>query len=420
MRPLFVRFCVLALILFILVAGAIPATLSSPQYVPMPPGDFELYKSDHFDIYYDSTRISEVNTVILDANAAYETVTAFFGPFEYRGRIILASSHDQYANILYNYLTNENISESNVASGWGDGERGTIVIESPDQLPNFRTVLTHEFAHIVMRTKLIDNKYNMPEWFSEGLAIYVSGDISEGAKVLVEDACRDGKMMTIEHMEYIHGLSTDPNTSASEVTMAYAQSGMLMKYIIDKYGETYIKLVMQDFGPSGNLEQAFMNRLGYSPESLNAEWQSALKSELGARDRLLTSQSVRGFMYEPGGEPVSGQAIVFTCLRNDTTVLGKAYTATTDSAGFFSLNLTYGNFSVHVDRTGFKDVDDEITLQKYEGRLYNVTLEALGATTQDVIKAPGLPEINVTYIALGIVNVLAIILVGFVFWRVRK
>jgi len=33
------------------------------------------------------------------------------------------------------------------------------------------------------------------------LAIYVSGDISDAGKSMVEDACREGKMMTVAQME---------------------------------------------------------------------------------------------------------------------------------------------------------------------------------------------------------------------------
>lgn len=131
-----------------------------------------------------------------------------------------------------------------MASGWGDGERGTIVIETPDQLPNFKTVLTHELSHIAMRTRLIDNKYSIPEWFSEGLAIYVSGDLSSTARAAVEDSCRNSKLMTVAQMEAIHERSTDPSTNVNEVSMAYAQSGMLIEYIATKYGNDSIKLIM--------------------------------------------------------------------------------------------------------------------------------------------------------------------------------
>jgi hypothetical protein len=403
-----------------MVLSAIPqGTLASPQYVPMPPGDFVLYKSDHFDIYYDSTRIADVSDVAIDANAAYDTVTAFLGPFDYRARIIIAANHQQYGNILYNYLSNENVSENNVGSGWGEGERGTIVIESPEQLENFETVLAHEFTHIVMRTKLIDNKYNMPEWFSEGLAIHVSGDLSAASRALVEDACRNNKLMSVSQMEDIHVRSTDPSTSVSDVTMAYAQSGMLMEYIAGKYGEESIKLIMQDFGPTGDLDKAFRGRIGYTPEDVNADWKVTLKGELSVRDGNVLSQRVQGYVHGSDGKPVANETIAFTCMRNDTSVLGRAYTAMTNSSGYYQLNLTYGPFKVHLDKEGYKPIDDSITLQKSEVRVYNVTMSPVEVATQNLLAGPALDN-GLIYILLGVVNVLAVLLIAFVFMRARK
>lgn len=421
MRSLTSRLGILSLIILILVTSSLPGTLASPEYAPMPPGDFELYKSDHFDIYYDSIRITDLSGTVMAANTAYDNVTAFFGNFDYRDRIILASSHSQYGNILYNYLTNENISNTEVASGWGDAERGTIVIESPDQLPDFQAVLTHQFTHIVMRTKLIGYKYDMPQWFSEGLAIYLSGDISDPSKTMVEDACRDGKMMTVAQIEEALGRPGDSAAGQSEADLAYAQSGMLMKYVVEKYGEENVKLIMQDYATSGDLEKAFMRRLGYSPEGVNADWQMTLKSELSVRDGVVTSERVQGYVYEPGGKPAANETIIFMCMRNDSAVMGKVYSAKTNGSGFYRVNLTYGLFKVQVDRDGYKPLDNSITLQKGETRLYNVTLATPDvAIKQDLLTGPEVEDNSMIYIALGVVNVLAILLIIFIFWRARK
>ncbi|HTX43150.1 MAG TPA: hypothetical protein VMC61_00375, partial [Methanocella sp.] len=269
MRSVPGRLCSISIALIIALSAFFPmvaaGTLSSPDYVPMPPGDFTLYRSDHFDIYYDSSRITDVSETVVGAERAYATVTGFFGPYDHRIRLILATNHQQYSNILYNYLSNDNLPEGDVASSWGDSDRGTIVIEAPDQIPDFSTVLAHEVSLIALRTKLISNKYTAPQWFSEGLAIYVSGDLSGAAEAAVEESCRSGKLMTVAQMEGILQRSSDPATSANEVSLAYAQAGMLMEYIAAKYDNNTIKLIMDDFAPTGDMEKAFMRHLGYTP-----------------------------------------------------------------------------------------------------------------------------------------------------------
>lgn len=420
MRSLPSRLVILSLTIFILVSASVPGTLASSQYTPMQPGDFELYNSDHFDMYYDSTRITDLSTVIAAANDAYANVTGFFGDFEYRNRIILAASQSQYNSILYNYLTNDNVSDDDVAGNWGDAGSGTIVIVSPEQLPNFEAVLTHQFALIAMRTELISNKYDIPRWFSEGLAIYISGDISDAGKTMVEDACREGKMMTVAQVETVLS-GTGDSESRSETDMAYAQSGMLMQYIIDKYGEDNVRYIMQDYATTGDLEKAFMKRIGYSPEGVNADWQVNLKGELSARDGAVTTERVYGYVKDASGLPLGNETVVFTCMRNDPAVLNKPYTARTNTSGYYSMNLTYGLFTVYMDHDGYVPVNTTLTIDKGQQRFYNLVLtKAELPKTQNVLTGSGLADETVVYAALGAVNVLAVLLLIFIFWRARK
>lgn len=432
MRSIPARLGIIALILIILTTTVLPQTLASSLYSPMPPGDFKLTASDHFDIYSDSTRISDddVMNVILYSNLAFSNVTAFFGDYDYRNRIILASNHDQYSNLLYNYLTNENISESEVASDYGDAGRGTIVIEAPDQLPDFEARLTHELAQIVLRTKLISNKYNIPEWFSDGLATYIAGGPSDSDKTLVEAACRDGKMMTATQMQEAYGHASDASASAAETRLAYAQSGMLIQYIAEKYGEDSLRLIIQDYGTSADLDKSFLRRIGYAPDGICADWQNSLKGELTVKDGVVPSGSIKGYVTDAGGKPLANRSIIFTCTRNDSAAFGMVYSAMTDNSGFYKVNLTYGPFDVKLDRQGYKPMADSITLQKSEALIYNITLvkadevtvtpSATSAANQNVAISPEATNNSTIYIVLGVVNVLAILLIAFVFLRVKK
>lgn len=402
------------------VTGAPAAgALSSPEYVPMPPGDFYVYRSDHFDIYYDSSRITYVDDAVMGAEGAYNTVTGFFGPYNHRIRVILAANHQQYANLLYDYLSGKNISEDEVASGWSYGERATIVIEAPDQAPGFEAAMAHELTHIAMRTRLTDNRYSVPEWFSEGLAIHVSGEKSP-ARAAVEEACRDGNVMTVAQMEEVLQRYAGQAADVNGASMARAQAGMLMEYIAVNYGNDTIKRVIEDFDAAGDMEEAFLERIGYSPEAINAEWKVNLKGRLAASDGLGLAQQVYGHVLYTGGKPVANEIIAFTYVGNDSSEFGKTYTATTDNAGFYKLNLTYGLFSVQLDRPGYEDVKDSITLQKGEVRPYDVTLVEAPAPTQNARAVPQVAGGQAVYIVLGILNAAAIILIAFMFWRTKK
>ncbi len=413
---------IIALSAFIPMVG-VGTLSSSDQYVPMPPGDFYVVKDDHggnntgFDIYYDTTRISDVSDVAIAANIAYDNVTAFFGSYDHRTRIILASNHDQYRDIL----RDDTVADSEVAGAWGDGDRSTIVIESPEQLSDFKPMLAEEFTRIVLRDRLIDNKYNVPAWFEDGLSTYVAGNISDNARSNIEDMCRQNKLMTVSQIENILDHSTDGSVSQDDVDMAHAQSAMLLEYIINKYGKDDVKLIITDYGPTGDLDNAFMKSIGYTPEDMNAEWKVSLKNDLSVKDGLVLSQRVYGYVHDSDGKPVANETVLFTSMRNDSTVFGKPYTATTNNAGYYQINMTYGPFTAHVDKQGYVPADDNISLNKSEVRLYNFTLakQALPAPS-DTIVPNGTTDNTTMYIVLAIVNIAALLLIGFVFWRTRK
>jgi len=419
MRSVPGRLCSLSLAFIIALPALLPmvgaGSLATSQIVPMPPGDFILYKADHFDIYYDSTRITDVSEAVVDAEAAYSKATAFFGPYDYRVRIILAANHLQYTVIL----NQDSLPENNIGSGWGDADRGTIVIESPDQLDNFTTVLAHELTHIVMRTKLqiTKNSLNMPEWFAEGLAIYVSGELNESSRSMITDAAVDDKYMSVNQTEEILEHSDDGSRTAYEVSMAYAQSGMLVDYIANKFGNDTIKSIMQDFATSGDLDKAFMGRIGYTPYDLNADMKVRLKEQRDQEIRSATAQRVYGYVVDASGMPVGNETITFT--SNDSTKV--PYLAMTNASGFYQLNLTYGPLKVHLDRQGYQKVDNSITLQKNEVRLYNVTMvKAITPVTQNEPADSGAADNGLKYVILAVANIAAILAIGFVFWRARK
>lgn len=389
--------------------------LASTDYVIMPPGDFNVDHSDsgHFDVYYDSLKITDAGDAMIGAEGAYGRVAGFYGPYNYLVRVILAANHQQYAGILYNYLSGEDISEDNVASGWGEGERSTIVIEAPDQIPDFESTLAYELAIIVMRTNLIGHKDSVPEWFTQGLALYVSGDLSGEAKASAARSAQDGKAMTVSEMEGILKGTSGQAASPDDVSAARAQSGMLMEYVGKLYGNDTIKLIMQDFATTGDLDTAFEKRTGSTPEEVNADWKASLGSQPATGSMPALTQQVKGYVLDAGNKPMPNETIAFTSRGSDTSMSGKTYTAVTDATGYYKLNLTSGLFSVYLDRPGYVDFNGNITLQKGEVRTYNVTLA----------KSPELNGQNapqVTYAVLGIVNALAVILLAIVFWRAKK
>jgi|GEM_PF-2894706 len=424
MRTITGRLFSILLALMIALSMLIPmvgvGTLDSVNYV-LPPGDFKLYQDNYggnqtgFDIYYDPSRIVDVGDVVLPAHEAYDNVSNFFGPFSHRTRVIIAANHLQYIIIL-----NANtLPDSDVASNYNDGVLSTIVIEEPDLVPNFETLLANELTHVELRNQLTDHKYSLPYWFSEGLARYVSGGFSDADKSTVEQLSRENKIMTVAQMESIeeHSGNASLNISEDDVNTAYAQSSMLINYVISKYGNDTIKQIIANFGSSGNLDDAFMSIVGYSPEDINADMIQTIKQDLAARDGRASAQLLSGYLKGPDGSPVANETVMLTNMNNSSIF----YVAKTNESGFYRLNLLDGNYTIEADMSGYSPVSNNSIIPRGTAVTVNLTFS-------DPLPAAGMPSTTSgsqdtdynAYTMLFGVNAAAILLIGFVFLRTRK
>lgn len=419
------RLCCIAMALMIIVPALFPMVVAaaSTQYTPRPPGNFYLCKDDsRFNIYYDSSRITDIGEVVVDADAAYTIVEDFFGPYGYRVSLILAADHEQYASILtLNLPGSPSIPDEERSGSWGSGDQGTILIEMPAATDNFTAEITHELAHIVIRSRLTRNEGPLPEWFSEGLATYVSGGLSGDATALIETSARSDRLLTISQIEDILENPVDPVQGKKNVGLARAQSAMIIKYMVEKYGKGSVIQVLQDFGSGSSFDRAFLSQVGCTPEDINAGMAASLKGELAARDRQETAQQVYGCLAGEDGMPIGGQAILFTPMGNGSASFGKVYRAVTDELGRYSMNLTYGTFAVHVEGLeGYHPFDGNITIARNEAMQYNIVLPADKPMAQSLSPDGSADACVAAYALLAILNVFALLLIGLVFWHAKR
>ena len=124
---------------------------------------------------------------------------------------------------------------------------------------------------------------------------------------------------------------------------------------------------------------------------------------------------------DTSGNPMTYQTIVFISLRNDSPVIsGKVYEGKTDDTGYYDVNVTYGPMEVSVERTGYPTWDDNISVDRKEYKLYNVTLNSSSLETAIIQKANSENARDLMYIVLGAFNLLAIIVIVIVLRKTKK
>lgn len=381
-------------------------------YLPACPEYFEKARTSCFDIMYNPAEINDLDTIFYESGYAYDLISKFYNGFPYRTTIEVAGSHQEYEALL----GMSDISESSMGSGWGDRDNGIIIIKSPDQVPNFRTVMAHELAHIATRSYIIGYSYALPLWFEEGVSVYVSDDLSDDKRRVIDDRCRQGKLLSIDEMEQIHKTSSSVTTGLDDIGAAYTESGLLIEYIENEYGEGTILNILADFGQSGDLDTAFEDCIGKTPDEVQREWGDALKLELDRRDGRILEQKVHGYVNDHHGNPMSNETVIFTALRNDSVVENTNYTAMTDNSGYYSVNVTYGPMRTYCEKPEYEGMTGEITLTRGETRFYNFTLNGT-ALEAKVQKAK---EERMAMIGITSASVVAIAAIVFIYIRSRR
>jgi hypothetical protein len=395
----------LAILLMFLPLQALASGDTVAGYVPQVPEGFGTQWAPNVDIYYSSGGAADVPVVMADSDQAYATVARFFGQVPYRTTVIIGSSQDEYEQIM----GVGKLPDYSMGAGWGDGDKGTIVIKSPDLVPDFQTVMTHELTHIATRDYISGYKYALPEWLSEGLAVYVYGDLPADKRSMIEDDCRQGKLSSIDDLDKVLTSSTDADANITDVGTAYTQSGLIVEYIADQYGNQTLLHILDAFGPTGDLDSAFMSVLGKSPQHVDDQWQSDMKAELDIEDGKVLYQTMDGYVVNQHGVPMPNETVSFTALRNDSVVTGTVYRAMTNESGFYRLNVTYGPMLVLAQKPEYEGFNQTITLDRNEVKFLNVTLNGTALELRLAAEAKATQDRNSKmYMVLAAFNAIAI------------
>jgi hypothetical protein len=388
-------------------------------FVPQPLGSFAVDKGAFFDIYYnyDSFTPVQISDIYSNMTDAYMGVVNFYGDYLYHTKVILASSHYEYKEILQD----SNISELETSYGYGDGDKGTILIKAPALVPDFKSEIAMDMARISIRSNLTNSKYDIPLWFSEGLAMYVSGQLDQQTSTIVDNRYRSGKLMTVDQMDLFEQRASYPQTDIIDLAAAEAQSGMVIQYIGQQYGNQSLLDIMKSFDTNKNIDSAFVNVTQKTPDAINADWQDTIATDVDLRDGNTLNQHVRGYVTDTRGSPIAYQTIVFSSLRNDSPVVyGKLYQGETDATGYYDVNVTYGLMEVNVDRIGYPLWNDNISVNRKEYKNYNVTLNSSTIESLITQKANTENARELMYIVLGAFNLLAIIVILIILRKTKK
>jgi Tol biopolymer transport system component len=260
--------------------------------------DFQILKTEHFDLYYYQEEAEAAVLVSRMAERWHSRLSRFFG-HELRGRQILilyaVSSHFRQTNAI----------EGLIGEGTGgvtEGLRRRIVLPVSGSLADTDHVLGHELVHAFQfdltgddprdRTGSAPGILAYPLWFVEGMAEYLSlGPVDAQTAMWMRDAARTEKLPAIRDLD-------------SPDYFPYRWGHAFWAYIGAKYGDrTVASLIRSAANPRIDLA-GLARQLGTDPDTLTAEWHAAIHRsllEVSADDPSIGSRPRRIVDRESGG-----------------------------------------------------------------------------------------------------------------------
>ncbi len=234
--------------------------------------DFEVIKTEHFDVYYYPVERAAALDAARMVERSYSRLSrALQHEFRERKPLIVYASHSdfQQTNALPMF-----IDES--TGGVTEALKSRMILPFTGSYADFDHVLTHELVHgfqydvIFGRGMLTDATpfaARLPLWFMEGMAEYLSiGTIDPHTQSWLRDAVLTGYLRSIEEMTYRNDY------------LSYRFGQSLWAYIGSRWGDEVVGILLQK-APRTGLERAFASTLGMSLDELSAEWAAAVRKQ---------------------------------------------------------------------------------------------------------------------------------------------
>jgi len=184
------------------------------------------------------------------------------------------------ATDIYIYDSQEHLSSAMMLADrdWITGqthpELGVIVIAIPAQNgygTQMMRDIPHEMTHLLIHQAVSPEGYRyVPEWLDEGLAVANEELPNSGRAVALEEAQTSGTLIPLSDL--CIPFSPDPQTA----TLAYAQSGSIVKFIRERYGAEGIRSLLSSYAHGASCSAGVEQALGLSLRGLDMMWRASI------------------------------------------------------------------------------------------------------------------------------------------------
>ena len=234
--------------------------------------DFEVLKTDHFDIYYYPREADAARITARMAERWYERLSVLLShQMSSRQPVVLYASHPEFeqTNVIEGLI-------SEATGGVTEGGKRRVVLPLAASLGETDHVLGHELVHAFQYDILGPNIARAPLWFIEGMAEYLSiGPRHAQTAMWLRDAAIEGVLPTLPDLY-------NPNY------FPYRFGHALWAFVGGRFGDEAISTALQHVGAvRGGMDatRAIELTTGMEHEPLAAAWHAAIYEMYGITPR---------------------------------------------------------------------------------------------------------------------------------------
>ena len=287
--------------------------------------DFQVLKTEHFDIYFYPSEREGIDIAARLAERWYFRLERLFA-HDLRGRqpLVLYASHPDFeqTNVIGGELTEG-------TGGVTEPLRRRIVLPLGGPIADTDHVIGHELVHAFQFdiTSSPDappgqnGAERLPLWFIEGMAEYLSlGPIDANTAMWLRDAARQEKLPSIRDLD-------------NPKYFPYRWGQAFWAYVAGRYGDETVGQLLERAGRSADVDAALKTVLGVTSKELSSEWQASIRRTYEPILAATAPPSEAGRLVVKG-KALGGELNVGPAISPDGRLV-----AFLSERGFFSIDL---------------------------------------------------------------------------------
>ncbi len=137
--------------------------------------------------------------------------------------------------------------------------------------------MAHELTHLVIAQVTANPYAGLPTWLDEGLAMYTEGPLGSDYQSILDQATRNSALISVR------SLASPFSAYGDQAYLSYAESYSIVKYLIDKYGQSKMLELLRTFREGATYDDALKKTYGFDMDGLNAQWQQSLTGQKPAQ-----------------------------------------------------------------------------------------------------------------------------------------